>query len=177
LDFFVNNDSEYAEQMKFIFAKFREDDFFWDTESDFISHPAFTSLKIQWKKSDAVLKLDFVNDIAAHFGTIEATELFDRTDSPRNILSNKITALFRYEGKDVADIREIALHESFDWTEIIREAREKENGLEIPVICEIIKGMPQDEFDRVKWTQKPTWSAFSADIDRIVFEMISGKNE
>jgi hypothetical protein len=58
------------------------------------------------------------------------------------------------------DIREIALHETINWTEIIREAREKEAGLEIPVISEILKGMPREEFDAVNWIQKPDWEVF-----------------
>jgi hypothetical protein len=33
---------------------------------------------------DTALKLDFVNDVAAHFGDISATKVFARTDSIRN---------------------------------------------------------------------------------------------
>jgi hypothetical protein len=75
----------------------------------------------------------------------------------------------------VADIREIVLHESIDWPAIIREAREKEMGIEIPLICEILQGMPEQEFDSVNWIQKPSWPAFCDDIDRIVFDMVSGQ--
>ncbi|MDR1901907.1 MAG: nucleotidyl transferase AbiEii/AbiGii toxin family protein [Treponema sp.] len=174
LDFFVNVQPDYDEQMDLIFGKLRENGFFWNSDSDFIRNKDFISFKVGWDKTDAALKLDFVNDSAPHFGDIVRTGLFDRTDSIRNILSNKLTALFRYAGKDVADIREIALHEAVDWAEIIREAREKEDGLEIPVVAEILTGMPKGEFDAVMWARKPEWEVFRGDIEKIVFDMMSG---
>lgn len=149
------------------------DGFFLDATSEIIRDVSFTSFKIRWNKTDAVLKLDFVNDSVPHFGDLQKTPLFDRTDSIRNILSNKLTALFRYAGKDVADIREIALHEPVNWVEIIREAREKEAGLEIPVIGEILKGMPRKEFETINWTRNPGWDVFCRDIEKIVFDMIN----
>jgi predicted nucleotidyltransferase component of viral defense system len=174
LVFFVNASPSYDEQMDKIFASLQRVGFFWNEEHDFIRSDSFISFKVGWKKSETLLKLDFVNDAVPHFGEIQKTVLFDRTDSIRNILSNKLSALFRYAGKDVVDIREIALHETINWTEIIREAREKETGLEIPVVSEILKGIPREEFDAVNWTQKPDWEVFCADMDRIVFDMMSG---
>ncbi|MDR2795336.1 MAG: hypothetical protein LBB47_01330 [Spirochaetaceae bacterium] len=52
-----------------------------------------------------LLKLNFINDTAPHFGGLQKTPVLDRTDSVRNILSNKFSALFRFAGKDVVDIR------------------------------------------------------------------------
>ena len=173
LDFFVNNDDEYENQIKEIFFKLKEAGFNWSTEADFTSAKAFTSFKVGWDKSDTLLKLDFVNDVASHFGVIQKTTLYFRTDSIRNMLSNKLTALFRFAAKDVADIREFSLHESIDWTQAIQDARQKEAGLEIPIICDILQGFPQSEFETVTWTKKTEWKEFRADLDRIVFEMLS----
>jgi hypothetical protein len=173
LDFFVNNDSDYAEQVEIILAALINNGFTIDTESR-IKNMTFNSLKIGWKKSDAVLKLDFVNDSTPHFGDILETALFERTDPIRNILSNKLSALFRYAAKDVADIREIALHESINWPEIIREAREKEGGVDTPIIGEIMRGMPEKEVDSVIWTRKPEWPIFCRDIENIGLDMMSG---
>jgi len=91
------------------------------------------------------------------------------------MLSNKLTALFRFAAKDVVDIREIALHEEIDWQQAINDARQKEAGLEIPIICDILQGMPQSEFETIAWTKKPSWQEFRGDIDRIIHEMISGE--
>jgi hypothetical protein len=88
------------------------------------------------------------------------------------MLSNKITALFRYAAKDVADLREIFLHEKIDWPEAFRQAREKEAGIEIPLVCEIITGMPEGEFDGLKWINKPRWGDFRADVARMAEDML-----
>ena len=44
-----------------------------------------------------ILKVDLVNDVAPHYGDIEWNETLERVDSWRNILSNKISALYRVE--------------------------------------------------------------------------------
>jgi hypothetical protein len=175
LDFFVNSDDEYAEQLKIIFARLKADGFFWNVVTDFISAKTYTSFKVGWRKSDTLLKLDFVNDISVRFGEIIRTSFFDRIDSIRNILSNKLTCVFRFEGKDVADIREIALREKINWRQAIQDAQRKEAGVDIPVVGDILKGMPQNEFDAIAWTKKPDWREFCADIDKIVYEMLSGE--
>jgi len=173
LDFFVNNDSDYAEQVKIILSKLGENGFSWSTSVDFVSAPAFTSLKVKLDNSSTSLKLDFVNDVATHFGEIIKTSIFDRTDSIRNMLSNKLTAVFRYAAKDVADIREIALRETVNWKQAIQDAQQKEAGIDIPVISDILRGMPRSEFETITWTKKPEWNAFCEDINRIVFNMMN----
>jgi hypothetical protein len=92
------------------------------------------------------------------------------------MFSNKLTALFRFAAKDVADIREIALHEKIDWWQAINDARQKEAGIEIPIVCDILQEMPQSEFETVVWTKKPSWEEFRGDIERIVYEMINGES-
>ncbi|MDR3172218.1 MAG: nucleotidyl transferase AbiEii/AbiGii toxin family protein [Treponema sp.] len=173
LDFFVHKSSNYDEQVDLIFDKLSAAGFFWDTSENFIRNTGFISLNIHWKKSDTVLKLDFVNDLVPHFGDIQSSPLFYQVDNIRNILSNKLSAIFRFANKDIADIREIALHETIDWSQVINEARAKEAGLEIPLICEILTTMPKTEFDKVSWVKKITWETFRADIDKIVYDMMS----
>ena len=121
--------------------------------------------------------MDFINDKVPHYVEIIETNLFYRTDSIRNILSNKLSAIFRYAAKDNVDIREIVLHETIDWSTIIHEARQKEAGLEYIYISEILTSMPQSEFETIAWTSKPDWEAFRSDIIRIVHLMISGEIE
>ena len=177
LDFFVNRDSEYDEQADIVFNKLREEGFFWNDTDDFIKAPAFRSIKVRWNKSDVVLKLDFVNDSTPHFGDFSLSDLFHRIDPVRNILSNKLGAIFRLAGKDVADIREIALHESVNWSEIINEARQKDAGVDLPYIIEILKTIPRHEFDGIHWKTNPGWEVFKEDVDKIAFDMLSVSGE
>jgi predicted nucleotidyltransferase component of viral defense system len=174
LDFFVNQSQTYDEQLDKVLALLQEDGYIWDIYNEYTRDKGFTTLKVR-KDSDTLLKLDFVNDLVPHYGDIIKTDLFYRTDSIRNMLSNKLSAIFRYAAKDIADIREIALHETVDWPTVINEARNKEAGLELVYISEILASMPQSEFETITWIKKPDWQEFRNDIDRIVYEMISGE--
>ncbi|MCL1837291.1 MAG: nucleotidyl transferase AbiEii/AbiGii toxin family protein [Treponema sp.] len=174
LDFFLNQSESYDDELDTVLALLRENGFVWDNEKGYTRNKGFATIKVGYAGSDTLLKLDFVNDNAPLFGEIQNTGFFYRTDSIRNMLSNKLSAIFRYAAKDVVDIREIALHETVDWPVIIQEARQKEGGLELIYISEILKGMPRSEFDTVAWIKKPDWEVFCADIDRIVYDMISG---
>ncbi len=174
LDFFLNKSQTYDEQLEKILALLGESGFVWDVQEDFIRTSNFAALRVGYKDSDVLLKLDFVNDLVPHFGGIQKTDLFCRTDSVRNILSNKLSAVYRYASKDVADIWEISRRESINWAEIIREAKQKEAGLEITYVCEILKSMPQSEFESVAWVTKPDWAVFCDDIGGIVNDMLVG---
>ena len=173
LDFFVNNDSEYNEQADIILAKLQEEGFFWSLTDDFIKAPDFRSLKVKWNNSNAVLKLDFVNDKTPHFGDFFTSDIFSRVDPVRNIFSNKLGCIFRYAAKDIADLREIVMHETFSWAEIINEARQKDAGVDLIYIAEVLKTIPMHEYENINWTKDPGWELFKKDIDRIAFEMIS----
>ena len=172
LDFFLSNSNTYNEQLDKILQLLKENEYYWSTKTNFSRAKDFTTLMVG-KDSDILLKLDFVNDKVPFFGKTIKTNLFCRTDSIRNILSNKLSAIYRFAAKDIADIREIALHETIDWTSIINEARQKEAGLEFIYISEIMTGIPKNEFDTVVWTKKPDWDEFRSDIRRITNEMIS----
>jgi len=174
LDFFVNQSKSYDDQLDKVLALFQENGYTWDTNNEYTRAKNFTTLKVR-KDSETLLKLDFVNDLVPHYGEIIETSLFYRTDSIRNMLSNKLSAIFRYAAKDIVDIREIALHETVDWPTVINEARNKEAGLELVYISEILTSMPQSEFETITWTKKPSWQEFRGDIDRIVHDMISGE--
>ena len=174
LDLFVNNDADYAKQVEVVLSSLNKSGFVQDRNSDFRRYDNFTSLTIVNEKYRASLKIDFVNDVAAHYGVIVSTDLFCRTDSIRNILSNKITAIFRMEAKDIADIREIALHDSFNWKELVLEASEKEGGIEIPILVQYLQGMPQAKFEDIGWINKPDWVQFKKDIEVIAGDILFG---
>jgi len=172
LDFFLSQSQTYDEQVDRVLAVLREGGFVWDARENFIRAKDFTSLAAGYEDSEIRLKLDFVNDVAPHFGGIRETALFCRTDSVRNILSNKLSAVSRYEPKDVADIWAIARHESIDWAEIIGEAGQKEAGLDVPRTCGVIRSMPQSAFESIAWVEKPDWKAFCDDIGRVALDML-----
>jgi len=147
LDLFLNRSQTFDIQLDIVLDMLDEYGYSWDIDKGFIRAKNYMTIGL--KKGSITLKIDFVNDVVPHFGGIVKTDLFDRTDSVRNILSNKLSAVFRYAAKDVADIREIALHEKIDWASVIQEARQKEAGLDLIHVSEILRSIPKNEFDKI----------------------------
>jgi predicted nucleotidyltransferase component of viral defense system len=177
LDFFLNAAPDYQAQRSAVLAALKDAGFWWDetTPDEFIVAESFLMIKVHWTQSDATLKLDFVNDLAAHFGGLVESPLYPRIDSPRNIISNKLGAIFRYEAKDIADIWALARHENFIWREIFQEAQQKEGAAQAPLVTEVIRTLPQNLFDQLNWINKPDWNEFTADLDRIIRQMLGAE--
>ncbi len=173
LDFFVNNDLNFSSYANQIIEELKKAGYTWDSETEFYKTAGFYTIKVHYKDFPMGLKIDFVNDIPAHFGKIQKTDFFYRTDSVRNILSNKISAAARFAGKDMIDIREICLHEKFNWKEVFEEVQQKELGLDADTVSLIIEGTPQSAFEKIKWIKKPDWEIFQKDIQQIAKDMIT----
>ncbi|MDR0854113.1 MAG: nucleotidyl transferase AbiEii/AbiGii toxin family protein [Clostridiales Family XIII bacterium] len=178
LDFFTNNDENFHENVNLVLAKLKENGFEWDADSGLIRSETFASLGLSHSETDALLKIDFVNDVVPHYGDFVCSDIFPRLDNVRNILSNKLGAVFRFSGKDIADIREIARHELFNWAEVISEARNKDGSVEANVIAEIVQAVPMTAFEEIRWSEPaPTWDSFIDDIVQIVRDLVScGEN-
>jgi hypothetical protein len=139
-----------------------------------VKSETFTSLNVSCAGSEVQLKLDFVNDVVPHYGSFVQTDIFPRVDNIRNILSNKIGAVFRFSGKDIADIREIALHESFSWSDVISEARNKDGGVEATIIGEIMQTVPLSAFEEIRWADPiPAWDVFIDDVVQIAHDIVA----
>jgi hypothetical protein len=178
LDFFVNGDSHFLTYISSILKILEEHcslNKLTLQKDKAIVTDAFAQIYIE--KAETMLKIEFVNDIAAHFGEISIYPELGKVDSPRNILSIKITALFRYEPKDIVDIWIIAKNYHFNWETVYSEAREKELGIDPLVAAEIIKTFPEGKLDYIKWIKKYPITDIKNDIDVIALDMINaGKN-
>ena len=175
LDFFVNADSDFNRHVDSVLSALKQNGYGWDSEIGFMKTVDFVTLIVAHPGFSCNLKLDFVNDVAAHFGDIKPTNVFYRTDSVENILSNKITAIFRLSAKDVVDIREICLHENFDWEDVFKSVREKELGIEADQVAEIIEGVPESAFNSIKWIKKVDFETFKNDVSMIAQDMLNLK--
>ena len=122
-----------------------------------------------------ILKIDLVNDVAAHYGKIEWDGTLGRVDSWQNILLNKISALYRVEAKDVIDLWALAKIKSFNWAGIIREASSKEAGLDPVVIYDLLKSFPSKELSAIKWIgQGPDKDIILGDLSVMAVEIFEG---
>jgi hypothetical protein len=122
------------------------------------------------------LKIDVVNDIAAHYGGFEQHAILGRIDSWQNMLSNKLSAIFRFEAKDVADIWVIARHRAFHWMSIMEEAKTKEAGIDPIVLYEILNSFPKEAFATIKWSDPVEFKIFKQELDQIADDILRGSD-
>ncbi len=168
LDYFVNDNRDFTRLagtvIERLAGKFR-------VTSAVEAHDYF---QIHVHIDDVSLKIDLVNDIASRVGDLFDHPHLGKIDNLHNILSNKISALYRYEAKDVADILEICRHLRFKWKDCIDQARNKEAGVEPTIAGEIIKSIPDHELEGVKWARPVDYRAMRADLDRIAQDILAG---
>jgi hypothetical protein len=146
LDFFINQAPDFKKQAQRVVTAIRQDNINIE-----IGTASESFLRITVMKDQRHLIIDFVNDVEFHYGGFEAADFFPKIDSWRNILSNKLTAVSRLEPKDVADTIFIAKNFSFDWPEIIEEAKNKDLWVNPLDVSRIIKEFPVNLFDSIKW--------------------------
>jgi hypothetical protein len=168
LDYFVNDHASFERLVTDVVERIREH---YAITRDVDS---FDYQQIHVLRDDVSLKLDFVNDIACRQGDTIVHPAFGRTDNLYNVLTNKITSLFRYEAKDIADILVLCKNLEFNWAGAISDARQKGGGLEPGLASEIIKGIPDHELRRVKWVREPDYSIMRADLERIAMDILGG---
>lgn len=170
LDFFVHRNPRFAKLAELIYQTLlKRCQATIDIKSD-----SFYSLKVE-----KTLKIDFVNDVAVHFGEIKKHEIFPRIDNVKNILANKITAIMgRDEPKDVVDIWTIALDRKVNWQDIFTNVSSKAAGIFAPLIAERLSTFPPELLNKVNWIddKKPSEKEFLKGIDKIVLDILKLKN-
>ncbi|GAH00190.1 unnamed protein product [marine sediment metagenome] len=180
LDFFVANDHKYPDHVNTLLQSFinAEPESRITLERTSISRSKdYTQLfVIDSRNSDVELRIDLINDVAAHYGKIKKDPVLGRIDSIRNILSNKLTALFRSEPKDVVDIHVIAKQFSCNWKEIVIEAKSKEVGIEPETVYDLLMSFPLQYLKSIKWIVRPGRDDFKREIKVIADDILFGRD-
>jgi len=180
LDFFVADDPGYGAYVNAILQRFVEaekEGVFQLDRNSVNKGRAYTQLFIvDVMLPDNILKVEFINDVAPHYGSITVDSVLGRVDSWENILTNKITALFRSEPKDVVDIHAIALKKKFNWRDIIAKAKSKEVGVSPEVVYDILKSFPLECLKSIKWITPPQTKEFENNMEIICNDILYGKD-
>lgn len=134
-------------------------------------------LRINVDDKSCSLKLDFVNDVPFRRGIPVSTRLYRLTDTPDNMLSNKITALSRFAAKDVVDLVYLSGQFSFAWTEIISDASQKDMWVNPVEASKILDDFPPDKLDEINWINDPPdrqW--FKSRLEIIIRDILQGNS-
>ena len=178
LDLFVDDDPGFTGHVEHLFALLKET----EKPGGFIVDPArlkrspsHVQLWLQQTGPDGVeLKVDLVNDVAPRVGGIEIDPVLGRIDNWRNILANKVAAVFRFEAKDMADLWIIARRQSFSWRDTISHAQRKEAGLDPVLLRDVIASVPAEELARVQWAAPVDLAQVRADLAVIAEDILKG---
>ncbi|MEK7375095.1 MAG: nucleotidyl transferase AbiEii/AbiGii toxin family protein [Thermodesulfobacteriota bacterium] len=170
LDLFVNQAADFRDQVKKALEALRRGGIAFE-----VGTAADDFVRILARQGETPLKIDFINDVASHYGDLQEAAFYPRIDHWRNILSNKLCALSRREPKDMADILSIAGRFSFTWPEIFGEARQKDLWVEPIEISRTIQEFPVDLLASVKWVQPVDTGIFAADLKAIHRDIFHGQ--
>jgi hypothetical protein len=176
LDLFVNDDlvfNQHVENFYKTLLEKKKDGFEIDANRIRRNENYF---QVFIKKNEIELRVDLVNDVAPHFGEFFDNEKLGKVDSLRNILSNKLSAVFRYEPKDIADIWIICKNYKCNMREIINEAVSKEAGTDPVAVYEILNSFPADKLELIKWINIPDSEIFKIEIQQIAEDILYGRD-
>lgn len=176
IDLFVNKDINFNQHIEALYKVLQEKQraglFSIDYQRTRRSENFFQLFIL---KEDVELKIDLVNDVASHYGDFINNHVLGKIDSLRNILSNKLSAIFRYEPKDVVDIWIICKNLKCNLREIIDEAKSKEAGVDPVAIYEILSSFPLDKLSIINWIEKPETEIFKKEIMQIAEDILHGR--
>ena len=130
--------------------------------------------RIYAKEKEASLKIDFVNEVTFHWGPLNRFSLFNRVDNEKNILSNKVSCINRYEVKDIADIWILAKRLPFSWRDITDIANKK-SPVDPIEVSKIIKTLPLEELNLIKWAFDVKQDEVYFDLQTIAEDILLGK--
>lgn len=181
LDLFANASDDFASIVETLFGEFEKNQrpLGYSIDYDRIVKASNYSrffLRNVSRNPHIVLKIDLVNDVPYHYGELIDDETLGKVDNWRNILSNKIAAVYRFEPKDVADIWIISKNREFSWPDIVHEAKMKEGGTDPVVVHNILRSVPEEELAAVKWASVVDARAVKNDVVAVAEDILSGSD-
>jgi hypothetical protein len=118
------------------------------------------------------LKVEMVNDVPAHIGSVTAHPQLGRLDSAENILANKLTALAdREEPKDLADVWAFCCRLGLPLSRALDDASSKAAGLFPPALARGLLSASHSDWELIRWIDAPDPVAFVADLRRLGEEL------
>ncbi len=180
LDLFVNQDAAYPTYIQTLLTHFeaaQAANLFsidYNRLRRFENFTQFFLISLQGQNM-VELKIDVVNDVARHYGQILYDATLGALDSWENLLSNKLSAVFRYEAKDLVDLWVIAKHRAFHWMELIQEAKTKEAGIDPVVLYEVLQSFPADELSTIRWIAPVSSDRFMPELHQIADDIFQGR--
>ncbi len=168
LDLFVNDDSSFGLwAARFVDRLVARSE--WHTRV-LLREARFVRLEVT--SGETLLKVEMINDVPAHVGTVTLHPQLGRLDSPENILANKLTALAdRDEPKDLADVWGFCRRLGLPLSKALDDASSKAAGLFPPVLARAFLSASRADWELIRWIEAPDPETFLADLRRLGEEL------
>lgn len=125
-------------------------------------------LRLVVSEEDLSLKIELVNDVPSHVGSVEEHSTLGRLDSPENILANKISALIdRHEPKDLADIWGFCCRLKLNIEEAIQNSQSKASGVFPADLARLLCQVSRVDWELVRWIDAPPFERFQSDLTQL----------
>ncbi len=154
IDLFLNSDdqySKYVDQLMGHISNEKEPSRLEVLHTNIVATAHYTRFYVGGYGTE--LKVDIVNDVPYHFGEFEYDESMGKLDSWRNILSNKVAALFRFEAKDYLDVWALCKKFDFNWSEVLNEAMHKEASVDPGETSNLFRSFPFEYLSSINWIE------------------------
>ncbi len=162
LDFFTNSSHTFAYSAREIIDRITQAAYTIEQQVD---SKDFIRIKVIGNK--AFLQIDFINDWVKRFGDINDKKGY-KLDNPLNILSNKITAIIsRDNPKDVFDLYLITRYASFNWNDILAQAKEKLHYQKEDLLYRL-ETFPVSLLEKLQTTDDQFLQTFKKDFNSII---------
>jgi len=168
LDFFVNDDSRFRLWSDRIITALSAG---FPTLQVLQNEERFTRLSVQ--DVDVALKIELVNDVPSHVGSLTRHKILGLLDSPENILANKVSAAIdRKEPKDFADIWGFCCKMGLSLTRAITGAQSKAAGIFPADLARTLCSVTEADWQLIRWIDPPTCNQFLQDLNKLSENLI-----
>jgi len=176
LQFYVDAEAEYEKWLEIIFKALAHSDIAGDFSVAQVNINRHENEAQMLLKSIAgvELALTFINSKIPHFGGFTNHPRLGRVDSWQNILSNTLVALPRRDIHDFANAWIIAKNSPFELSEIMAQAKQKDAAIDSAVVSNLLKNIPVESLDSVKWLDMFDKEQFLSDINKMAENIQSG---
>lgn len=164
LDFFVNDDPNFTLWSERIIRSLGEA----DCGRLAVNQKEERFVRLALTRRDLVFKIEMINDVPAHTGTVHNHPVLGRLDNAENILGNKITALLgREEPKDLADIWGFYCQMSLSIKDAITSAQSKAAGIFPADLARILCSATRADWQAVRWIDAPPVDTYLAQLTKL----------
>ena len=171
LDYFVNDHSEFQGISELIVEKLLK--IFHDVDVD-LKGENFYRIFVGQEK----LKIEMVNDVPSHIGTLAKHPSLGIIDSKENILANKLTAVVdRALPKDLTDLY-FLLKDGLSIKQSLLDAHSKAAGLSPLFIAKIFAEFNYELIDEeIKWVTPVSGDVIRQYLNNIALSIVEGNVE